>query len=46
MAGQDRIRIGAIVERYLLEEAREVKSRERQKKCSGAPPYMTEGASP
>ena len=38
MASQDRIRIGEIVERYLLEEAREVKSRERLKKCSGAPP--------
>ena len=38
MADQDMIRIGAIVERYLLEEAREEKSRERQEKCIGAPP--------
>ena len=29
MAGQDMKRKGAIVEKYLLEEAREVKSRER-----------------
>ena len=39
MAGQDMNRKGAIGEKYLLEEAREVKSRERQKKCSG-PPFI------
>ena len=38
MAGQDMKRKGAIGEKYLLEEAKEVKSRKRQKKCSSAPP--------